>query len=472
MAEFNCPLNKYCSDQQMTEVGTDKTKIYHRTVTTLTGTGPAYTGSKTETYILRKQPEGAPINSWQVVATTTDGGKTQTFTNAAGADLKKSLSPGGNLAKNTQIQTQQTLAKGLGRNSLGQNGTVLDKISPEKQKKLKIISPNVASSTGAGSTTVADAPVSGAKETVKENKEYREGTRKEYDLDMRYPINLSGFQDVIKFSILEYSPSLAKENQNKVEGQFGSTKSRVVTLSNGNPIIVGSKRIGGITLPIPAGISDSNPVGWERDEISQLQSELAKIAKGFFEDDGGEAVGKTVDNLDAANASGEASEAVKKFFLDEAVKNASASKRAFGAVFNNNIELLFSGANLRQFSFTFLFYPREEKEAIMVRKIIRAFKQSMSVKRSKNSLLLKAPHTFAIKYMTTNQKGELIQHPYLNRFKECALTSCNVDYTPENTYMTYVGDEKSMTAYRLALSFTELEPLFDDEYGTDDNIGF
>ncbi len=45
MAEFNCPPNKYCSDQQMTEVGTDKTKIYHRTVTTLTGTGPAYTGS-------------------------------------------------------------------------------------------------------------------------------------------------------------------------------------------------------------------------------------------------------------------------------------------------------------------------------------------------------------------------------------------------------------------------------------------
>ena len=471
MAEFNCPPNKYCSDQQMTEVGTDKTKIYHRTVTTLTGTGPAYTGSKTETYILRKQPEGAPINSWQVVATTTDGGKTQTFTNAAGADLKKSLSPGGNLAKNTQIQTQQTLAKGLGRNSLGQNGTVLDKISPEQQKKLKIISPNVASSTGAGSTTVAPAPVAGAKETVKENKEYKEGTRKEYDLDMRYPINLSGFQDVIKFSILEYSPSLAKENQNKVEGQFGSTKSRVVTLSDGNPIIVGSKRIGGITLPIPAGISDSNPVGWERDEISQLQSELAKIAKGFFEDDGGEALDKSAGNVEAVNASGELSQSVKALFLDEAVK-AQASKRAFGAVFNNNIELLFSGANLRQFSFTFLFYPREEKEAIMVRKIIRAFKQSMSVKRSKNSLLLKAPHTFAIKYMTANQKGKLIQHPYLNRFKECALTSCNVDYTPENTYMTYVGDEKSMTAYRLALSFSEIEPLFDDEYGTDDNIGF
>jgi hypothetical protein len=39
--------------------------------------------------------------------------------------------------------------------------------------------------------------------------------------------------------------------------------------------------------------------------------------------------------------------------------------------------------------------------------------------------------------------------------------------------MTYDGDEKSMTAYRLSLSFQELEPLFDDEYGSDDdNVGF
>jgi hypothetical protein len=94
----------------------------------------------------------------------------------------------------------------------------------------------------------------------------------------------------------------------------------------------------------------------------------------------------------------------------------------------------------------------------------------MSVKRSETSLLLKSPHTFAIQYMTTGQK----QHPYLNRFKECALTSCSVDYTPDGTYMTYDGDEKSMTAYRMTLQFRELEPLFDDEYGESDydNVGF
>ena len=143
-----------------------------------------------------------------------------------------------------------------------------------------------------------------------------------------------------------------------------------------------------------------------------------------------------------------------------AVQGANIAGRGYGVQFNNNLELLFSGPSLRTFGFTFMFYPREEAEAKMVRQIIRAFKQAMSVKRSETSLLLKAPHTFAIQYMTAGQKS----HPYLNSFKECALTSCSVDYTPDNTYMTYGGTEKSMTSYRLSLSFQELEPLFDDEY--------
>ena len=159
--------------------------------------------------------------------------------------------------------------------------------------------------------------------------------------------------------------------------------------------------------------------------------------------------------------------------------NANIMKRSQGATINNNQELLFGGPGLRRFSFQFSFYPRGPKEAIIVRKIIRTFKQSMSVKRSETSLLLKSPHTFAIQYMTSKD-GKAVAHPYLNRFKECALTSCSVDYTPDGTYMTYSsrgnpdGDEKSMTAYKMTLQFGELEPLFDDEYGESDydNVGF
>ncbi len=75
-----------------------------------------------------------------------------------------------------------------------------------------------------------------------------------------------------------------------------------------------------------------------------------------------------------------------------------------------------------------------------------------------------------IKYMTSNK-----EHPYLNRFKECALTNCSVEYTPDGQYMSYDSsdiDERSMTAYELSLSFNELEPIFDDDYDDKDSLTF
>ena len=331
------------------------------------------------------------------------------------------------------------------------------------------------SASGSGTSNPAPSGQAGTSSTpaqsadaAKEAGSTKEGTRTSYATDMIYPLSLKlESQDVIKFSILEYSPSLAAENQGG--GQFGSTKSRVVTLEGNNPIIKGSKRIGVITLPIPAGITDSNPVGWEQDKLNMLQSEAANLAKSFLEG-GVDAAGSAIKGSAGTvqSNSGEVKDAVTNLIIGQAVQ-ANIASRASGAINNNNVELLFSGPSLRTFSFQFMFYPRNSNEAKMVRQIIRAFKQAMSVKRSKSSLLLKAPHTFAISYLTAGQKA----HPYLNRFKECALSSCNVEYTPDGTYMTYDGPEKSMTAYRLSLTFQELEPLFDDEYGSDNNnIGF
>ena len=340
---------------------------------------------------------------------------------------------------------------------------------------------NAATGSGAatnGGTTPTTTPAAGITPTgaaalAAENK-FKKGTRLKYDQDMRYPIKLkSESQDVIKFSILEYSPSLAKGKQSS--SQFGTTQSRVVELDGGNPIIKGSKRIGIITLPIPAGINDSNTVGWTDDKLSQVQSEAANLAQGFLTggvEGAGESIDKTKEKLNNSNKSGDLNTALTSLFIGSAVSNSNIGSRTFGAVGNNNTELLFNGPSLRSHSFTFSFYPRSPEESVRVRQIIRAFKQSMSVKRSETSLLLKAPHTFAIQYMTSKE-GKSVTHPYLTRFKECALTSCNVDYTPDGTYMTYAGVEKSMTAYRMGLTFQELEPIFDDEYGEDDdNVGF
>ena len=116
----------------------------------------------------------------------------------------------------------------------------------------------------------------------------------------------------------------------------------------------------------------------------------------------------------------------------------------------------------REFSFNFQLAPRNAKEAKTVLQIIRFFKQGMAPIRTEGNLFLKSPNIFELKY--THNGGE---HNGLNKFKECALKQVNVDYTPEANYSTY--KDGVMTSYSMDLSFQELEPIYNDDYG--DNKG-
>ncbi len=454
---FNgCSAGKYCSEQQMTEVGEDKTKIYHRTVTTLTGTGPAYTGSKTETYIVK--PNTLTENaSWTLAATTTDGGKTQTFTNAAGADLRKSLSPGGNLTKNTQIQTQQTLAKGLGTNASGETGAVLDKINPEQQKKLKIIDPNVASSTEAG-TQSADTG------------EAVTGTKSEFG-NFTYPEDLgSTKQDVIKFTMLKYLPS--KEIKGGKDGG-----DNILNLGR-DPKAKDRKGIGTVVLPIPAGISDINACNWQGGDLDALKGAVAAAAMSGITQGIGAMAGAIGKGLGDANKDSK----TKTIFATAAAAAAAGGDgaallaRTEGIVINPNMELLFNGPTLRPFSFTFKMSARNDKEAKQIIGILNFFKRGMSPIKSQSNLFLKAPNTFRIQYLH-RKNGENFDHPYIGRIKECALQSVVVSYAPEGQYATFY--DGVMVSYEMQMQFQELEPIFNDDYGKgtgssgpDKEIGF
>ena len=90
----------------------------------------------------------------------------------------------------------------------------------------------------------------------------------------------------------------------------------------------------------------------------------------------------------------------------------------------------------------------------------------MSAKKAADFLFIKSPHTFFLGYY----KGAELQ-PYMNRFKECALTNLSVQYAPDGPFATFT--DGSMTSYGVSMTFQELEPVFDNDYGDDyDNIGF
>ena len=87
----------------------------------------------------------------------------------------------------------------------------------------------------------------------------------------------------------------------------------------------------------------------------------------------------------------------------------------------------------------------------------------MSPIRSKSRLFLRSPHTFRLAYKhraATKDKGK--DHPFLNKFKECALNGFGVNYTPSGQYSTY--EDGVMTSYQVTMGFQELEPVYNDDY--------
>ena len=270
-----------------------------------------------------------------------------------------------------------------------------------------------------------------------------------------YPINLSSTQDTLKFQMIKYMPK-GFMNDKKEWGGIDRPNAGV-----------GRDILGTVILPIPGGIKDSTKVEWGGDDMNALKMAAAGFAAGTIEGGTEGAAESLTDTINALKKTGGKTmgDMVKDGFTAAAIGKdfKTIMARQTGMIMNPNMELLFTGPSLRPFSFNFLLAPRSKKEAKEVMKIIRFFKQGMAPIRSKANLFLKSPHTFQLQYRHKDNN-----HPYLNSFKECALESCEVNYTPEQSYSTY--EDGVMIAYTLSLGFKELEPVYNDDYGNSGDL--
>ena len=222
--------------------------------------------------------------------------------------------------------------------------------------------------------------------------------------------------------------------------------------------------IGHIFLPIPDGVSDQNKVSFGEGKLNPVEKLASGVALQFL-------LGKEgAKNLDTA---GVIKNKIKDPNTKKALSNLIAGSatgidtdellaRTQGSILNNNLALLFKGPTLRTFTFQFALSPRDRGEALQVRQIIRALKQSSAAQRTRGGTFLGAPNTYTLQFL-----NGLRPHGFLPRIKECALLSVGVNYMPENSYMTY--EDSSMVSYSLSLSFQETESLYNDDYDSDNN---
>ena len=229
--------------------------------------------------------------------------------------------------------------------------------------------------------------------------------------------------------------------------------------------------IGAVILPIPGGIQDGQSVTWG--ESSMTPIDMAKANLALTGVTGG--IGKMAEGAgnmarNVASSFGDNKEAIAAVIAGMAAGAGNMLTRTTGAIANPNMELLFGGPSLRTFSFQFQLAPRNRDEAMEAVKIIRFFKQGMAPIRTKARLFMKSPHTFRLSY----RKSANEEQKYLNKFKECALGSFSVNYAPNGNYSTF--EDGVMTAYQISMTYRELNPIYNDDYGNDspfpEEIGF
>ena len=234
-----------------------------------------------------------------------------------------------------------------------------------------------------------------------------------------------------------------------------------------------------IQFPMTGSLSETNAVNWTDDTISEIQNIAAGIAMNRISEasDPFSAVGKAF--MDVLKSGQEAFKdkniqtAIAAYFAGQAAGVPNIHQRATGRMINNNLELLFNGPSLRSFNFSFQLRPRTKSEADLCRRIIRSLKKNSAPGRSSDFMFLTTPNIFRIQYIYNSDSPDLAEsasvlststeHPFMNRIKPCALTSLNVNYTPEGSYMTY-EDGGSMTGYDLNLTFKEIEPIYADDH--------
>lgn len=332
---------------------------------------------------------------------------------------------------------------------------------------------------------------------------------------LRYPLGkLNETSDFLQIGIVKYTPVGSPESvtnvtvgsidnirsggyYNRQTGTFvkGQSATTQTIVDYGSPIRKSGQLknknkdiLGSIILPIPSNIQDGNSVTFGPGNLDGLTASVLEYATSMMGKGQGitslSDIGTLITDVLKGGTSLLTGDALEYFTRNIAASaanipfggNLTASQllaRQTGQILNPNMELLFEGVNLRSFKFSFKLTPRSPQEAAAVKNIIKTLKKNMTPQI--DGIYLNTPNIFELTY----KKGS-DDHPFLHKFKQCALTDMSVNYTGEGTYATYGGAVEdgggTPVSMIMDLGFKELEPIYAGDYkntedqGYDDNI--
>lgn len=233
-----------------------------------------------------------------------------------------------------------------------------------------------------------------------------------------------------------------------------------------------------IILPIPDKVQDNNGADWTSGNMNPLAAVIAGGSLAAVQSSNlfGKVMGDAADTFNKLETAIQSDKKATAAGTTGLIANAlfgqlginQVTSRGSGQVFNQNTEFLFNGVQIRPaFQFTFDLTPRSKEESNAIKRIIRTFKYHMAPKASaagssgegaRSSLFVKSPDVFQLQYKMGKNN-----HPFLHKFKLCALTQMSVDYTGSGQHSTYA--DGTPVHMKLSLQFQELSPIFaEDQY--------
>ena len=209
-----------------------------------------------------------------------------------------------------------------------------------------------------------------------------------------------------------------------------------------------------ISLYMPPSVQVSYESKYGDQEIGMLAETGYNAIKGFMT--GNSAKAQVMSALE------DTGQIVKNMALAAIETAAPGAKALFaidrGKVITPKMELMFEGIGRRNFTFSFMFIPKSEEEAQVIKDIIYKFKYLMASNYvgggSAGTREMSFPDKFDIEYMHMGKKND-----YLNKIATCALTKMDVEYGGDR-YVAYEGGVPQTT--KLSLSFTEFEIITKD----------
>jgi hypothetical protein len=334
------------------------------------------------------------------------------------------------------------------------------------------------SGSGAPSGTPAIFEVT-SKDFQSENEKFKPGF-------LKYPLDMSSGQDRIvivqrRYRTPEVLNGTGLDINKIIAGGFSKER-----FGNDIEEPTESELIGTAVLPMPNDISETNVTAWGEDSLSSLAAlvggaslgavsglanfnldaatqNIMRAASNALSND--TAANETIKQLLALNA---AAAVTQKFGIN--INPEAFRSRITGTAINPNLELLFQGPKLRSFGFQFKMTPRSQEEARNIRYILKFFKKGMAAKRSggKAAYFLGAPNVFDIHFRGSESNNDLKS---IGKIKTCALQQCVVNYTPDGFYAAFndrpAGGSQPI-AVTMQLAFTELTPLYNDNYDAND----